>query len=95
MTLPKSHKNPMAAHAEHAQVRSNAPIGSTYGQEKGDHPNRKVSDARGPYGGGRYGWEAMDKHEAQLKDAASQKLATENQRVKESDRRGPYGGGRY
>ncbi len=40
MTLPKSHKNP-AAYSEHMQPREHAPIGTTYGLEKGAHPNRR------------------------------------------------------
>ena len=36
--MQKSHKT--AAYTE--QIRTHAPTGSTYGLEKGNHPNRKV-----------------------------------------------------
>ena len=48
MTLPKSHKT--AAYTE--QIRQHAPMTSTYGEEKGDHPNRKVTRDTHTGGGG-------------------------------------------
>ena len=40
MPLPKSHKKDTGEH--HQPTHRNTPIGSTYGQERGNHPNRKV-----------------------------------------------------
>ena len=48
MTLPKSHKT--AAYTE--QVRQHTPMTSKYGEEKGDHPNRKVTRDTHTGGGG-------------------------------------------
>jgi len=82
MTLPKSHKNPAAAHAEHAQLRGHAPIGGPgrYGQEKGNDPKRKVGTLEQQAAAGNLGAQEAIYH------ADEEKL---------SNRRGPYGGGRY
>jgi hypothetical protein len=43
MTLPKSHKSPAIAHAEHQQSRQHAPTGkAAYGEDTSNHPSRKV-----------------------------------------------------
>ena len=43
MPLPWSHKKPAEAHVEHWQPPAHGPMTSRYGQEKGEHPNRKVA----------------------------------------------------